>query len=447
VRSAGDEISYSNTGMALLGYAVESTSKQSFDRYAESHIFAPLGMTRSTFAQPIPSAWRGDVASAPPSGARGVIFLPYPAASLVTTPADMGRFIAAHLSAGTNALLPALQLNDMHATHWRPQPSVPGVAYGFFEGETNGRRTLFHTGDSGDHSVVFLLPDERTGLYFVYSGSDEQTGVREKLVHAFMDRYFPNTSPAKALIATQPLAGLAGVFRGAAYSRSNYEKLKALFYQVIVRDGGDGTLAIVPPGGGATVRLKPRAPDVFVGDSGEVVAFRRNADGTAVGFTLSGSIWDPQSFDRIGPLDDGRFHLAAFVLVALAFVARLLFVPVAAIARQLRHRTKPAYAPVERKWWRWSAIVSALAVVTPIVGLGVAFLSFRPGAVAVPRAAFVVGIWLTFVLLIGLPLIPATLMAWRRHFWSPVRRVLFTAVAVGIVIGAPLLAYWKVLPF
>ncbi|MDB4890904.1 MAG: hypothetical protein JWL61_2759, partial [Gemmatimonadetes bacterium] len=61
--------------------------------------------------------------------------------------------------------------------------------------------------------------------------------------------------------------------------------------------------------------------------------------------------------------------------------------------------------------------------------------------------AFVVGIWLTFVLLIGLPLIPATLMAWRRHFWSPVRRVLFTAVTVGIVIGAPLLAYWKVLPF
>jgi hypothetical protein len=92
-------------------------------------------------------------------------------------------------------------------------------------------------------------------------------------------------------------------------------------------------------------------------------------------------------------------------------------------------------------------VVSALAIVTPIVGLGVAFLSFRPGAVAVPRAALVVGIWLTFVLLVGVALIPATVTAWRRHFWSPVRRVLFTGVAIGIVIGAPLLAYWKVLPF
>lgn len=100
-----------------------------------------------------------------------------------------------------------------------------------------------------------------------------------------------------------------------------------------------------------------------------------------------------------------------------------------------------------RSWWRWSAIVSALALVTPLIGVGVALLSFRPGAVAIPRAAFVVGVWLTLVALAGLPLIPATVRAWRRHFWSPTRRVLFTAVAMGVVIGAPLLAYWKVLPF
>ena len=63
----------------------------------------------------------------------------------------------------------------MHASHWRAQKDAPGVAYGFFEGELNGRPTLFHTGDSGDHSLVLLLPDEHVGLYFVFSGTDEQT--------------------------------------------------------------------------------------------------------------------------------------------------------------------------------------------------------------------------------------------------------------------------------
>jgi hypothetical protein len=43
--------------------------------------------------------------------------LPYPAASLVTTPTDMGRFIAAHLS-GNNAVLPAEWVN----AYWKVLP-------------------------------------------------------------------------------------------------------------------------------------------------------------------------------------------------------------------------------------------------------------------------------------------------------------------------------------
>ncbi|MEO8577873.1 MAG: serine hydrolase domain-containing protein, partial [Gemmatimonadales bacterium] len=198
VRPAGIEVSYSNIGMALAGYAVEAASGESFDLYSKRHIFEPLGMSHSTFAQPLPDGWNKDIATAPPRAGRGIVFLPYPAASLVTTPADMGRFISAHLSDGKinrgGRILPPDAVAEMHRSHWRAQRSVPGVAYGFFEGEINDRRTLFHTGDSGDHSVVFLMPDERVGLYFVYSGTDEQTGVREQFVRSFSDRYFPKKS-------------------------------------------------------------------------------------------------------------------------------------------------------------------------------------------------------------------------------------------------------------
>ncbi|MEP6732492.1 MAG: serine hydrolase domain-containing protein [bacterium] len=449
VRPAGVEVSYSNIGIALTGYAVEVATKESFADYAATHIFAPLGMTHSTFAQPPPTAWRDDAASAPAKGARDIAFLPYPAASLVTTPMDMGRFITAHLSGGaTHAgrILSASSIREMHASHWRVRSSVPAVAYGFFEGELNGHRVLFHTGDSGDHSVVFLLPDDDMGLYFVFSASDEQTVVREKLVRAFMDRYFPRIKRVIAPSDLQSTHEFDGIYRGAAYSRTNYEKLKAMFYQLFVRDVGGGVIEVTPPGGGTPVHLTNRAPDVFVGDSGEIVVFRRDAHHTVTGFTLTGSIWDPQSFDRIGALQDGRLHVAAFGFVALTFLARIVFTPVAAAVRRIRRRPKPQYSVRERRWWNWSGAICAMVLVTPIVGIGVAFLSFRPGPVAIPRAASFVGVWLTLVMIAGLTLVPVTLVAWRRHYWSTPRRTVFTGVALGVAIGSPLLAFWRVIP-
>ena len=66
VRAAGQELSYSNAGMALAGYAVEVASNESFAGYAERNILAPLGMTHSSFAQPVPAAWEADLATAQP---------------------------------------------------------------------------------------------------------------------------------------------------------------------------------------------------------------------------------------------------------------------------------------------------------------------------------------------------------------------------------------------
>ena len=50
---------YSNYGAALAGYIVERVSDEPFDDYVEHHIFAPLGMAHSTFAQPLPAALAG----------------------------------------------------------------------------------------------------------------------------------------------------------------------------------------------------------------------------------------------------------------------------------------------------------------------------------------------------------------------------------------------------
>ncbi|MEO5894199.1 MAG: serine hydrolase domain-containing protein [Vicinamibacterales bacterium] len=448
----GAAISYSNSGMALAGYLVEATMNERFAAYAQRAIFQPLGMDRTTFEQPLPGGWLRDVAAGAPAKARRIVFNPYPAASLSTTAEDMGRFIAAHIhdvaASGPPRLLSAGLERAMQSSHWRAQPSVPGVALGFFEGVENGRRSLFHTGDSGDHSLVLILPEEGVGLFLVYSGEDGQSAVRERFTREFLDRFFP--APAGAVPRESPhpspaseLAMLSGTYRNTQYSRSNFEKLKALFVQVRVRVAGVGALEVTPPGTASPLVLKETDRLVFQATSGEVVAFRVR-DGRVAGFTLSGSIWDPSSWDRISLWQDGRLHLLLFASVVVVFAARLLAWPAVSGIGRLRGLQREPFTAPERRWWRCSALVSMWMLLAPLVGLGTAFLSFQHPATAAPRAAAVMGAWLALGLLAGLPFGPVAVLSWRRRMWSVTRRVQFSATAAACWLAVPLLMYWKV---
>jgi len=132
-RRPGEQIVYSNWGMALAGCLVETASGVSFYDYVEQNVFQPLGMMHSSFRRPFPPNLASFVATAglggqPPD--KTAIQL-YPAESLVSTVTDMGHFIIAHLNGGRfdgRRILSQASLAEMHRQHFTQHLRMPGVA-------------------------------------------------------------------------------------------------------------------------------------------------------------------------------------------------------------------------------------------------------------------------------------------------------------------------------
>ena len=81
-----------------------TVSARPFDQYVEENIFKPLGMTQSTFVQPLPTTLTGQMSNGYKLGSDEakefeVVNVP-PAGSLSSTASDMARFIIAHLQDG-----------------------------------------------------------------------------------------------------------------------------------------------------------------------------------------------------------------------------------------------------------------------------------------------------------------------------------------------------------
>ena len=459
VAPPGAWMAYSNHGMALAGLVLQDAAGVRFDDLAEQRIFAPLGMTRSTFKQPPPGpvrdaiVWdrRGD----------GPWFNPYPAGSIVTTAADMGRFLIGLLSGrapdGSVWLTPAAR-EQLIARHYSAHPSMPGVAYGFFEGVANSRRTLHHTGDGGHHSLIWIVPDAGLGVFLVYTtptvGTPDEP--RAKVSSAIADRSFgPQTFqlPKPLPDATARASRFAGIYRPNQHARTTIEKLGALPAQITVADRRDGTIGIALGLGAEPETFIEVEPRLFRSADGAYVTFAEDAAGRVTGLHgTAGTVDDPLSAERIGPLDDSRVHLAAIVFAAVAIVSRLLATPVLLIGRMIRRLRGRAPAPaVGRAWtdglgWRVSGVFSLLCAVAPAVALGSVVAGGGP-IYRLPTGVFVALSMLAVAAVLGLVLVPLAVVAWRRRDGSLLRRVHLSILAIVGVGAAPFLFYWNLLGF
>jgi CubicO group peptidase (beta-lactamase class C family) len=255
----GEVPAYSNYGAALAGYIVERISKEPYERYIERHILVPLGMTQTTFDQPLPERFSALVskgyraASAPPGPYE--LIVTRPAGSGTTTAADMSRFMIAHLQDGhfgDTEILQADTAKRMHSPSEQAPPAFAAMAHGFFRESHNGRTVIGHGGDTiFFHNEFELLPAEGVGIDFTFNSRGRDNAVylaREALFDGFMDRYFPDSAapvdPPALPTAVADAQIIAGRYESSRRVEHGFLSLFYVLQQSVIVANPDGTISV-----------------------------------------------------------------------------------------------------------------------------------------------------------------------------------------------------------
>jgi CubicO group peptidase (beta-lactamase class C family) len=372
IYAPGTTPAYSNYGTSLAGYIVERVSGLPYDDYVERHIFAPVGMTRSSFRQPLPAALRPLLASGYMlgSGKPGPFELSSlaPSGAMTASGADMGRFMIAHLDNGGPLLKPATAA-QMHQTIQRLVPPLNGMALGFYEQNINGRKALSHAGDSLNfHSQLWMFPEEKVGIYMSMNAAGTQNvsgPIRSYLFEAFADRYFPfeqRDGRVDAATAREHARMMVGTYNKTRRLETSFLKAMELAGQTKVGLDSEGGIRLntVPDLGGQPRKWVEIAPFVWREAGGKMRLAAKVENGRVVRFSVDAA--SPYIAFEPVPWSHSSAWLTPAMLVSLgALLLTAIAWPAAALARR-RYGVKADLAPAALKSYRLTCAFAALAV-------------------------------------------------------------------------------------
>jgi CubicO group peptidase (beta-lactamase class C family) len=253
----GKVIAYSNYGAALAGYIVQRVSGQPFDQYVADHIFKPLGMNHSTFAQPLPANLAPLMAKGYTTASSGMA-QPFefveaaPAGSSTATITDMANFMIAYLQGGRyngRSILKPATIAEMWTPQVLPAPGMNGFDLGFYQEDRNGQMIVGHAGDTDVfHSDLHLLPKQHVGIFMSFNSAGKNgavENVRTQIFRAFLDRYF-QYKPDPEATAPDPKRDAARVAGWYESSRRSGRALQLIYAlgQTGVSARSDGTIEV-----------------------------------------------------------------------------------------------------------------------------------------------------------------------------------------------------------
>lgn len=464
---------YNNHGAALAGLVLEEAAGEPFADAVARLVLEPSGMASSTFEQPLPEALLQTMARSyrcPPEECEPLP-LDYrntpPAGALVTTPEDMGRFMATLLGPGD--ALGAGTMEVLLPRRWSHRPELPGMALAFQEQSLRGHRGLMHAGtSSGYSSLLAIVPEVGAGLFLVTSGGSSRLGG------SILDRFQELLPPSSGLPFLGPLGqpssiseeeaqDYIGSYLLARAPRGSYESFPALFLfsQSL---GTDAEGFLIRYEGGVRRRYGRTEGDLFASVDGVGrLAFERDQKGRVVAMHASDVFFGvrfPGSFERLpGWASPGFINELlswALGLPVLAMLAWGIISMGGGLLRRIRRGKESTPAPPER---RGRLAVTGLILV-PVVSafsiwFGFGFMARFNGIAMGSPELLAYGLppelgrllWLPWaILLYSLALWGVTGMTWIRRKGRIPDRLLLAVASLSSVAFIVLLRHFHLLP-
>ncbi|SMQ86052.1 CubicO group peptidase, beta-lactamase class C family [Devosia lucknowensis] len=195
-RPVGEGFEYSNVGVALLGEIIEGVTSEPYAKTVEDEVLMPLGMESSRLAlgAELPEGMAiGHDGSGDP--------VPYwdfdavaPAGALVTTAADLIKFIAAASGATETELKPGF---DKMLERVRPIGDSGSIGLGWFITPTGSGEIVWHNGRTGGFASFAGFERNSGNGVVVLSNMSTEQGINDIGMH-LLDPSLPLREQPKA---------------------------------------------------------------------------------------------------------------------------------------------------------------------------------------------------------------------------------------------------------
>lgn len=291
----GADVSYCNTGYALLAQVVEKVTGESFNDWTGENIFEPLGMKESQFND---SASRIVGLRAYPyyldDGGelqKGILSYSYVGpTSLLTTSEDMARWLLNFDRPRVGN--PAIRQKMLFESGKLENGEDPGYGYGIGILSYRGLRTSWHSGhDAGYRAFAAYFPDQKFGIAILSNFySIHPMNLGKKIVDIYLADSMSSASsetaqtdepqkfkPARSFsLNKKQLAEFTGDYQS--------EELETIYHILLIDDR-----LIIRHWRNEDVVLTPTGPDLFSGnqDWADRIHFLRNPDARICGFRIS----------------------------------------------------------------------------------------------------------------------------------------------------------------
>jgi CubicO group peptidase (beta-lactamase class C family) len=205
---------YSGGGYEVMQQLVLDVAGKPFPQLAREFVLGPLGMTNSTYEQPLPAALADNAATAHDSQGQPIKgkYHTYPemtAAGLWTTPSDLARVVL-ELQTGGHVLKPATQREMLTKV-------LGDYGLGLALAETEGQKSFSHGGsNAGFQCMMFAYLTGGRGAVVMTNG-DRGGALASEILRSVAAEYgWPDYKPQEKTIAKVEEATLrsyAGAYR------------------------------------------------------------------------------------------------------------------------------------------------------------------------------------------------------------------------------------------